>query len=144
MINTSEINEARKQIDKLNKESKKVIVVAKDDEFNRKILENKKVNGILGLEFFRKDKLKQRDSGLNEHLCKLARENNIEILIDLDKIRSLSEKEKAETLSRIVQNIDLCKRTRTKVSFLNKYKKQDVFSFFLTFNGSTEQAKRAV
>ncbi len=141
MINISNIDEARKHIQQLKKENKKVIVVAKDDEFNRKILENKDVDMILGLELYRKDKLKQRDSGLNEYLCKLAKENNIEIAIDLEKIKNLPEKEKAETLSRIIQNIELCKRTKTKIVLLNNNKKQDIISFFLTFKGSTEQAK---
>ena len=77
MINTNNLNEARKQIQKLKKEGKEVIVLAQNDDFNRKIFENKEVSMIVGLEFDGKDRLKQRDSGLNEVLCKLAKSNDV-------------------------------------------------------------------
>ena len=147
MISTSNLNEARKQIQKLKKENKEIIIKAQSNEFNRKILENKDIDIITDLELHkRKDKLKQRDSGLNEVLCKLASKNNIEIAINLGKIKRLDKKEKAETLARIKQNISLCKRTNTKIIILNKesYKKQDIISFFLILKGSTQQAKKSL
>ena len=145
MISTSNLNEARKEIQQLKKENKTVIVQAQSNEFNRKILENKEVDIITDLELHkRKDKLKQRDSGLNEILCKLASKNNIKIAINLDKIKQLDKKEKAETLARIKQNISLCKRTNAKIVFLDNIKKQDVLSFFLTLKGNTKQATEAM
>ena len=145
MISTSNLNEARKEIQQLKKENKTVIVQAQSNEFNRKILENKEVDIITDLELHkRKDKLKQRDSGLNEILCKLASKNNIKIEINLDKIKQLDKKEKAETLARIKQNISLCKRTNAKIVFLDNIKKQDVLSFFLTLKGNTKQATEAM
>ncbi len=78
IINTDNINKARKQIQKLKKENKSVIVRAQSPEFNRKILENKDVDILLDPHLHnRKDKLKERDSGLNEILCKIAAKNNI-------------------------------------------------------------------
>jgi len=88
MITTNNLNQARKQIQELKKENKPIIVQAQSENFNRKILETKDVNIFLSPELHdRKDKLKQRDSGLNEVLCKLATKNNIQIGIDLKQIQ---------------------------------------------------------
>ncbi len=145
MINTTNLNQARKEIQKLKKENEQIVVMAQDEEFNRKILENKDVDVFLGPELHnRKDKLKQRDSGLNEVLCKLAVKNNIQIGINLMEIIKQPKKDKAILLGRIIQNIALCKRTKTKVViYPEKYKKQDVSSLFLTLGASTQQAKEA-
>ena len=146
IINTTNLNEARKQIQKLKKDNKnqQIIIQAQDDIFNRKILENKEVDILLNPESNnRKDKLKQRDSGLNEIHCKLAKQNNIKIAIDINQLKKQDKKQKAIILSRIIQNIQLCKRTKTPIIFIPKQSKQDTLSFFTTLKGSTQQAKFA-
>ena len=146
-INTFNLNEARKQIQKLKKEEKEIVVQAQDNEFNRKILEIKEVDILLSPELHdRKEHLKQRESGLNEVLCKLATKNNIRIGIDLNQIIQKPAKEKAILLSRIMQNIKLCKRTKTQIIILpgKKYKKQNILSLLLTLKSSTFQAKKAI
>ena len=145
-ISTNNLNQARKLIQKIRKENsdEEIAVQAQDDEFNRKILENKEVNILLNPHIHsRKDKLKQRDSGLSEILCKIASKNNIKIGVDLNELTKLKKKEKAIALSRIMQNIKLCKRTQTKIIFTPKQSKQDVISFFLTLKASTSQARDA-
>lgn len=136
MINISNINEARKQIQDVKKEGKEIVVLAQDDNFNRKIFENKDVDMIVGLEFNKKDGLKQRDSGLNEVLCKLAKANDVKIGVDIGKISKLSKMEKARVLARVGQNIGLCKRVGVKLVPLGS-SKQEVMSFFLSLKGST-------
>jgi len=145
IINTTNLNEARKQIQKLKKDKKEIIVLAQDSEFNRKILENSDVDILLGPEMHsRKDFLKQRDSGLNEVFCKLAKKNNIKLAIDLPALIRLPKKEKAIALSRIMQNIMLCKKTKAQlIVFPKKYSKQDVISLFLSLKSSTELSKKA-
>ena len=143
IINTSNLNQARKQIQELKKQGKQVIVQAQDDEFNRKIFENKDVNIVIGLELHdRRDKLKQRDSSLNEILAKLAKQNNIKIAININEIQKLDKKQKAIVLARIIQNIQLCKRTGTKIFIFpeENYQKQDILGFFLSLKASTQQA----
>jgi ribonuclease P/MRP protein subunit RPP1 len=145
MIIAKDINEARKQIQKLKTEGKEVIVLAGDPEFNRKILEIKDVNMLLSPEIHnRKEPLKERDSGLNEVLCDIAAKNNIKIGIDLDIIRKLPDEQKAKVLARLQQNIMLCKKSGTEIILFGKYDKKDAFSFLLTLGASTEQAKKAV
>jgi len=144
MINTSNLNQARKEIHKLKKENKQIIVKAQDNEFNRKIIEIKDVDVLISPEINnRKDSLKQRDSGLNEVLCKIASKNNIAIGIDLNEIKRKPKKEKAVILSRIMQNIRLCKKTKTRILLFPKQKKQDILGFFVSLKASTEQAKKA-
>ena len=147
IIQTQNTNEIRKQIQKAKKSNpnETIIVRAGDEEFNRKILEIKGVNILLGPELHqRKDKLKQRDSGLNEFLCKLAAKNNIKIAIDMKELQKLEKKQKAKALARIIQNIQLCKRTKTQIILWpeNKYKKQGIMAFIKTLKGSTELGKR--
>ena len=148
IISTQNLNEVRKQIQKIKKEKpdEEIIVKAWNEEFNRKVLEMKNINVLLSPELhYGKDRLKKRDSGLNEFLCRLAAKKNIKIAIDIDKMQKLEKKEKAIVLSRIIQNIKLCKRTKTDIILWpeNKYKKQDVMGFITTLKGSTEQAKKA-
>jgi len=77
VIDNKNLNEVKKDIFKLKSEGEMVIVRAQGDDFNRKIVENPDVDILLGLEIHdRKDYLKQRDSGLNEILCRLAKKNN--------------------------------------------------------------------
>lgn len=148
IISTTNLNEIRNQIQKIKKENKEelIIVRAGDEEFNRKVLEIKEINILLSPELHnRRDKMKQRDSGLNEFLCKLAAKNNIKIAINIEEIKKLDKKQKALILARIIQNIALCKRTKTNIILWpeNKCKSQDVMAFITTLKGSTEQGKMA-
>lgn len=148
IISTTNIQEAKKIILKTKKENPKelIIVRAQDDEFNRKILETKDVNVLLSPEIHdRKDYMKQRDSGLNEFLTKLAAKNNISIGINIDEIQKLDKKDKARILARIKQNIMLCKKAKCKISIFpkGKFTKQDIMGFMMTLGASTDLAKKA-
>ena len=142
------MQEIRNQIQKAKKSNpdESIIVKAGDEEFNRKILEIKGVNILLAPELHdRKDKIKQRDSGLNEFLCKLAAKNNIKIAIDIESLQRLDKKQKAKTLARIMQNIMLCKKEKTQMILWpeDKYNKLDILSFITTLKGSTQQVNIA-
>jgi len=146
IINTENPNEARKQIEKFAKENKEVVVQGKSIDFNRIILENKKVNILILQHINKKDKLKQQDSGLNQVLCNLAKQNNIVLAIDFAEILGEEKKEKAKILARLNQNIKLAKKAKNKVKIINiKDKdKRDIFSFLLTLGMDTKTAKDAV
>lgn len=147
IISTPNLNEARKQIQLAKKNNEKIIVKAQDEDFNTKILEIPGVNILLSPEIHnRKDYLKQRDSGLNEHLCKLAKKNNIKIAIDFENLTKLSKKDKGIIISRIIQNISLCKRTKTNIILWpeNKYSNLDTQAFFKSLKGSTDMGKNSI
>ena len=85
-----------KVVQKFSKPSSLIIVQAHDATFNRTLLETRKINILLNPELYaKKDRLYERDSGLNHILCKIAKENNIAIATDL---KILIQKEKAENL----------------------------------------------
>lgn len=114
------LEEIRKQADKKAKNNEKVIVQGRDIEFNRKILEMKKVNILVLQHKQGKDKLKQRDSGLNEILCNIAKKNNIILAIDFSEIINSEGKERGKIISRIIQNLKLMKKAKNKIELINK------------------------
>lgn len=144
IINTTNLNEARKQADKLKKEGKPIIILSQDDEFNRKALEIKGLNMLVINESLEiKDYMKQRSSGLNEVLAKIAADKNIEIGIQADEIIKKNDVEKARALSRLIQNIMLCKKAGGKLVFtgnLSGKNKKALQSLLLSLSASTKQA----
>jgi RNase P/RNase MRP subunit p30 len=152
IITTNNLNEARKQIEKLRKAKEEgklkpeetVGVLGQDDEFNRKALEIKGLNVfIINEDFEKKDYSKQRNSSLNEVLCEICKQKGISIAIEIEKIQQKSDKEKAKSLSRLIQNIMLCKKAGIKMAFLLDNKeidKRNLSSLLLTLGASTKQA----
>ena len=143
-INTSNLNEARKQIQELKKENKEIAVISKDEDFNRKILEIKGINlFVVDEKGIGKDSLKQRNSQLNQVLCKMAKKNDISIGINFEEISKLEKKQKVVAIARLVQNIKLCRKNKNKIIILpkNKYQKQDILGFLIALKSSTQQAK---
>ena len=105
-------NEIRKNLDK------NVIFSSDDDNLNRKILEKEKIDIFMLLLADRKDFQKQRNSGFNHVLAKIAKKNNIIIGINLDEIINSNLKEKAKVLARVRQNIKLCNKNKLKMRFV--------------------------
>jgi RNase P/RNase MRP subunit p30 len=139
MIESKNLNEVRKEIVKLKDAGEVVVVRAQDDDFNRKMFENKDVDVVFGLEMHgRRDYMKQRDSGLNEVLCKLARKNGIKIEVDLKGIVKLSVVEKARVLARVRQNIKLCRRVGVDI-LVGGVGKVERRSFLGILGASSEQ-----
>lgn len=145
IIDSNNLNEVIRQIKLIKKNE--IIIIAKNEEFNRKILENKNVDCLIFKEFPRlKNNLKQRDSGLNHVLCKLAYENEIKIGFDFSSFFKLNDFEKVDFLSKLMQNIKLCKKYKLNVLILNIFKmdKKDLNGFLLTLGMTTLMAKKAV
>ena len=141
MISTSNREQARKEIKKLNSENKPIIIKTQDDSFNRKILEYGKFDILLFPPSNKqyKDKAKQLDSGLNHVLAEIATKDKIAIGFDLEEIRNLKREEKAKILARIKQNIKICRKAKTSLVLLNYQDKKDAFSLLISLGASTEQ-----
>lgn len=142
-IKAENLEQARREIDKKFRNKEKIIVLGKDIEFNRKILENKKVNMLILNHMNKKDKLKQRDSGLNEILCKIARDNNIALAIDFRELKQENKKEKAKILGRIIQNIKLIKKIKNKLVAINSPDKSTP-SLLRVLGADTKLAEKAI
>ena len=145
IIDVKSPEEARKQIEKLSKEKKQVLVLGKSIDFNRVILENKRVNILILSHTNKKDMLKQRDSGLNHVLCNLASKNKITLAFDFSELKA-EKKEKALILARWMQNIKLMRKSKNKIKLINteNIDERDLFSFLLTLGANTQQATMAV
>ena len=101
---------------KSNKIKKIIAVQAQDGNFNRRILETIDCNYLVSLESYSgKDSLKQRDSGLNHVLAKIAATKKIAILLDTSYLKSLTNKKLALTLEKIIQNIKICRKAKCKI-----------------------------
>jgi ribonuclease P/MRP protein subunit RPP1 len=146
----SEINfdKARKLIRESKQKfpNSEIIFSSNDDELNRKILEKEKISILLLNQKNRKDRPKQRDSGLNQVLAKLANKNKIIIGINLDEIIESNSIEKEKILSRIKQNIKLCNKNKVQMKFIiqnerNKRNIYDLKSLGLTLGMSTWMIK---
>ena len=144
MINTKNIENARKEIQKLKRAGGKVVVRAQDDDFNRKIFEIRGVDMVVGLEMNGRDRLKQRDSGMNEVIAKLAKANKIEIGVDVNAIAGLSALEKGKVLGRVRQNVVLCRRVGARIVLLNVDDGKGIMGFITSLGGSTVQGINAI
>lgn len=110
----------RKMIDKSANYFKIIFVLGTNDKINRIALEHKKVSALISPEYERKkDYVHYRNSGLNQVLCKIARDNNKFIFINFNDVLLSKGREKALILGRIMQNIKLCKKYNVKLRIAN-------------------------
>jgi RNase P/RNase MRP subunit p30 len=142
MIDTPNVEEAKRLI---AKEKKPVIVKAQDPEFNRKILEYGKFDILLSIEKSESKKsLRQIHSGFNHVLAAIAHKNNVALGIDLKELQNLPLKEQAERLSKLMQNIELCRKDKVRIVMFNSQDKRNAFNFLIALGASTAQAKEAI
>ncbi|MEM3091616.1 MAG: RNase P subunit p30 family protein [Candidatus Pacearchaeota archaeon] len=120
IINETEFLKARDKIKKAQKEGKFIIFSSRDDELNRKVLEKERIDVLLLSLSKRKDFQKQRNSGFNQVMAKLAQKKKIIIGIDIDEIIKAEKKEKIEILARIRQNIKICKKNKIRMIFFSE------------------------
>ena len=118
IIKESNFEKARKAIREVQKENKEIIFSSDDDELNRKILEKEKINILLINLAGKKDFQKQRDSGFNQVLAKIAKKGDVAIGINFDEIIESNQIEKSKILARIHQNIKLCNKNKLKMKFI--------------------------
>lgn len=141
MIISEKNAEKAKQLIKKSTE-KPLIVEAQDDAFNRSLLEYGKFDVLLSPEIDKKrSSVRQENSGFNHVLAKIASKNNIAIGINLEEISKLPKKEKAERIAKLMQNIKIARKTKTKIVFINdkKINKRMRVSLLLSLGASTQQ-----
>ena len=123
LIQETDFNKIRR---KIKENSDKTIIFSSDnDELNRKVLEKLPIHFLLINQSKRKDKQKQRDSGFNHVLAKIAKKKNISLGINLDEIIESKGKIKANILARVRQNIKLCNKNKIKMNFINIKKENE-------------------
>jgi len=119
-------NKLRDEVKKAKAENKEIIYFSEDDELNRKVIEKLPINILLINQTNKKDFQKQRNSGFNQVIAKIAKKRNIIIGINFDEIvESNSPREKAEIIARIRQNIFLCNKDNVKMKFIIQKEKNN-------------------
>ncbi len=127
LIQETDFNKIRKKIK--DNPKKTIIFSSNNDELNRKVIEKENIDILLLNLTKRKDRFKQRNSGFNQVLAKLAKKKNIAIGINLDEILEAKGEKKKDILARIKQNIKLCNKSKLKMDFiaLKEKNKRDVY-----------------
>ena len=151
LIEASE-KEARRIIESVKNSGKKIAIIGGDDVFNRRIVESLKVDYLISPESRkRKNNLKQRDSGINHVVAKIAKEKNITFVINMSEIISLNNKEKILKFEQFIQNIKICRKIgcNIKIASLAKNKKNIIDeygrkSFGISLGMSSIQSVNAV
>ena len=124
IIQETNFNKIQSQIKEAQAKKKQIIFSSNNDELNRKVLEKLPIQILLINLSKRKDFQKQRDSGFNQVLAKIAKKNNVIIGINLEEI--LEAKEKEKILARVEQNIKLCNKNKLQMKFITK-KQRDIY-----------------
>jgi RNase P/RNase MRP subunit p30 len=130
-----------KEIIKKNK-SKILVFSSNDDELNKKVLEKLRIDILLINLENRRDFQKQRNSGLNQVMAKLAKKNNIKIGINLDEL--IYSKNKEKIIARLRQNIVLCKKNKVYMTFVSEKENRNLYdlkNLGLSIGMSTEMVK---
>jgi len=122
-----------------------IAVLGRDDKFNRRVLETLKIDYLVSPELgTRKDTLKQRDSGLNHVLAKIAAAKNVKIVIDFDDLNKLKGKGKALRLGRIMQNVKVCRRAKCKMKIFGSADEKELKAFGFSIGMSSVQVRESV
>lgn len=110
LIESSE-KEARRIIESLKGSGMKIGFVGGNDVLNRRAVESLRIDYLVSPEREVKgDGVKQRDSGLNHVVAKIAREKGVVIIVDFGEISSLEGKKKSERIARVIQNVKICRK----------------------------------
>lgn len=120
IISENNFQNARKKI--RENQRNEIIFSSEDDELIKKILEKEKINVLLLNLAKKKDRFKQRDSGFDHVLAKLAKKKDVILGINLNEILNSEKKEKSDILARVKQNIQLCNKNKIKMRFISSKK----------------------
>ena len=115
LIQENTFEKVRKEI---NSSQDKIVFTSEDDELNRKVMEKIKIDVLLISFSGRKDYQKQRNSGFNQVLARIAKKAGICIGINLDEIVESNKFNKAHLWARLEQNIKLCNKNKLKMIFV--------------------------
>jgi len=139
---------------RLTADGKQLLIgfVGGDDALNRRAVETLRIDYLVSPERGNKrDSLKQRDSGINHVVSKMAAAKGVVIIVDLSEVMSLKGKQKALRIERIMQNVKICRKAGCgiKIASLGSSKKDLVeekgrVAIGVSFGMSTRQGADAV
>ena len=142
--------ESRKIIESIKNSKKKIAIKARDEVFNRRVLETMKIDYLVSLEInTSKDTLKQRGSGFNHVLAKIAAKNKIDIVVSLENLFLFSGIELSKYIAKIIQNIKICRKAKCNIKIAS-FSKNKFYStnererLGFSWGMSSQQARQAI
>jgi len=135
-----DVNEARRIISK----DAGALIRCFDVELLRKLLEIKGSHSLILSLKNGKNSIRGIDSGFNHVLANLANKNGVTICFDMNELKGLDKKNKSIILSRLMQNMRICRKKKCKIKVINYRSVYDVRSLFLSLGCSSEQARDIV
>ena len=149
VIGTENMEEMRRSVSSAHSKKKIIIILGSNDEINRIALDDKRVSMLLSPERMKKkDSMHVRNSGLNHVLCDLAAKNKVFIAINYSEFKKMKGKEGAERLGRVMQNVELCRKSNAQIILASFGKKPsssyDLRSFAMSIGMTTDQAKKSL
>lgn len=116
--------EVLKGIPKKSFKDKIIVIQGGDDVINRLAVTSRYVDILLDPHLGeRKDKINQKNSGLNHVLCDLAKENNVAIGFSFASV--LNARKRIDLLARMIQNIILCRKYKVQMVIGSFAKNED-------------------
>ena len=151
LIRARERAELRNKIMNAKKLGKAIAVLGDNDDVNRFAAESK-INLFLSPEFIRRtDFPDYRNSGLNQVLCKKAKENNVAIAFNFSDILNLKGEVRALRLGRMMQNVKLCRKfkvTMVIATFANEESElrtpKELMDFGISIGMTAEDSRKAL
>lgn len=138
----------RKEIQKARKKFDAIIVKGNPKE-NRKIVEASPDILLSPHSSGKKDFMRERNSGLNQIICKIAAEKKVVVGIDFNEVLQAENRELI--IGRIMQNIKLCRKYKVKMllasfasGLLELRDAQDLIAFAQTIGMTPEEAKESL
>jgi len=128
------------------------LLAVKSSGNDRFFIESKKVRIIYGFEeFFKRDPLHQRASGLNHIVCELCRKNGVAVGLPYGSLLNKNSQIASLLIGRFVQNIRLCQKYNVKLligSFsdnpFDMRSPYDIISLFSLFGMDGKEIKEAL
>ena len=144
IINNSNLEKTKNILRKKDRKNK-IAIKAQDYPYNKKILAYGKFDVFLDSHLKKtKNSLKKIDSNFNSYLSKLAKKNNISVGIDLKEIKNLKKRDKAEALTKIIQNIRFCRKNKVNISLIEVQDYLNAKAFLSSLGCSSQQIKQAL
>ena len=145
------VKDYKKEVLKARKRFVLVIVSGNGDvKRNREIVEASP-DVLLSPSLGKRDFMKERNSGLDHIICKIAAKNKVAIGIHFNEILYASEKQRAVILGRIMQNIKLCRKYKVGMllatfasSLLEMRAVQDLIAFAQAIGMTPVEAKKSL
>lgn len=143
IIHVNSYEDAKKKISEARDKNpgKLIGFESEDDDLNRKILEKIKVDIFMPILSYRKDWQKQRNSGFDNVMAREASKKEVFVGIYLQEILKTKGKEKVEILSRVIQNVEICKKNKVKMLFVGGKDAYDLKSLGLVLGMPTWMIK---